>query len=286
MIAGGGLGFADANQEVGAAACAIGRHAAMNARQQAAQDRIVVAGNDHAVERDTLHELQEGAADVAHVAVAVHVLAVDVGDDREDRRELQKGPVAFVGFGDQVLRLAEAGVGAHGVHAPADDDSRVETAGREDRRDHRSRRRLAVHAGDGNAVLEAHQFRQHFGARDYWNVQAAGFRDLGIVNRNGGTGDNYVDSGDIRRSVPFESRCTHRCQALGDGRAFQVGAGDLVAKVQQDLGNTAHADATDADEMDALDLGEHNFISAASTRMNADDKALSRSSRRTRLEKL
>ena len=38
---------------------------------------------------------------------------------------------------------------------------------------------------------------------------------------------------------------------------FQIGAGDLVAEIQQHFGDAAHADAADAYEMDALDLGEH-----------------------------
>jgi hypothetical protein len=44
---------------------------------------------------------------------------------------------------------------------------------------------------------------------------------------------------------------------LCDCRAFQIGAGNFVAEVQQYLGNAAHADAADAYEMDALDFGEH-----------------------------
>ena len=49
---------------------------------------------------------------------------------------------------------------------------------------------------------------------------------------------------------------------MGDGGGAQVGAGDLVAKVEQDLGDAAHADAADADEMDALDFGEHGSYHA------------------------
>ena len=38
-------------------------------------------------------------------------------------------------------------------------------------------------------------------------------------------------------------------QAPGDVRLAQIGAGNLVAEVEQDLGNAAHADAADADEV-------------------------------------
>ena len=39
---------------------------------------------------------------------------------------------------------------------------------------------------------------------------------------------------------------------------LQIGTGNFVAKIQQHLGNTAHADATDADEMNTLNLGKHS----------------------------
>ena len=42
---------------------------------------------------------------------------------------------------------------------------------------------------------------------------------------------------------------------------LQIGAGNLVAEVQQHLGDAAHADAADADEMNALNFGKHKSSS-------------------------
>ena len=119
--------------------------------------------------------------DVGHVAVAVHVLAVEVGDDGEDGRELEEGAVAFVGFGDEVLRGAEAGVGAEGVDAAADDDGGIEAAGGEHAGDHGGGGGFAVHAGDGDAVFEAHELGQHFGALDDGDFAGAGLDDFRIA---------------------------------------------------------------------------------------------------------
>ena len=41
------------------------------------------------------------------------------------------------------------------------------------------------------------------------------------------------------------------------GAAPQIGAGDLHAQVEQNLGNAAHADAADADEVRVLRGGKH-----------------------------
>jgi hypothetical protein len=60
-------------------------------------------------------------------------------------------------------------------------DRRVEAAGGQHAGHHRSGGGLAVHAGDGDAVLEAHQLGQHLGALNDGNLAGAGLdapRDL------------------------------------------------------------------------------------------------------------
>jgi len=58
--------------------------------QQTPQHHVVIASDDDAVKRDALHEFEKRAAHVAHVAVAIHVLAVEVCNHGEDRRKLQE----------------------------------------------------------------------------------------------------------------------------------------------------------------------------------------------------
>ena len=41
---------------------------------------------------------------------------------------------------------------------------------------------------------------------------------------------------------------------------LQIGAGNLVAKIQQHFGNPAHADAADAYEMYPLNFGKHGLL--------------------------
>ena len=97
MKTAGGLAFAGIERgatqfdlEVGTASRAIGDGAAADNLQHAAQHGIVIANHYHAVERNAIHEVEEGAFHIAHVAIAVHVFAVNVGDDRKDRRKLKE----------------------------------------------------------------------------------------------------------------------------------------------------------------------------------------------------
>ena len=76
---------------------------------------------------------------------------------------------------------AKPRIGAIGVDDAAIDDGRVELAGVEQRRDKRGRRRLAMRAGDGDALLEAHQLGQHFGAAHDGQALLAGGDKFGIV---------------------------------------------------------------------------------------------------------
>src|SRR6516165_166229 len=97
------------DQEIRAVACSVGHHKPAHVGQDASQLVVVIAGYDHPVKGDLIEELDERLLNVGHVAIAVQVLAVDVGDDRENRPQLEKRSVAFVGFRDEILRFAEPG---------------------------------------------------------------------------------------------------------------------------------------------------------------------------------
>src|SRR5437868_2502074 len=70
--------------------------------------------------------------------------------------------------------------------------------------------------------------------------------------------------------MAFENRRSQRCQPLRHNRRLQIGTGNFVSEVQQDLGNTTHADAANSDEMDALQFGKHGKqLSAFSSQLSA-----------------
>jgi hypothetical protein len=93
-------------------------------------------------------------------------------------------------------------------------------------------------------------------------VQVVRFCDFGIVGGDGGTGNNDLGTRDVFRAMSFKGRRAQTGKPLRYGRTLQVGAGNFVAKIEQHLGNAAHADATNAHEMNALNFGKHkvNFL--------------------------
>jgi len=87
----------------------------------------------------------------------VQVFAIDIGDDRKDRRELEERPVGLVGLHHQKLTLADAGVRtAHRSHLASDNHGGILAGMIEDRGDHRRGAGLPMAAADGNPELEAH----------------------------------------------------------------------------------------------------------------------------------
>ena len=114
-----------------------------------------------------------------------------------------------------------------------------------------------MHAGDGDAVFEAHELGEHLGTLDYGDFAGPGFFDLRIVIADGGAGDYDCGVTDVAALVALVDGGSQLRETVGDGAAAQVGAGDAHAHGQQNLGDAAHADSADANEVNVLLLDEH-----------------------------
>ena len=185
------------------------------------------------------------------------MLPVDVGDDGEAGAELQKGAVALVRLGHDHLPVSQPGVAPDAGELAADHHRRIQAAVGEERRHHRSRRRLSVAAGDGDGELHLQELGEHFGPRDDRDAALVGRDHLGVVRPDGRGGDDDVGVADMGGVVAPVDRGAQVVQTLGDIRRTQIRAADLVAQIEEDLGDPAHADAADPDEVDAPDLPFH-----------------------------
>ena len=151
----------------------------------------------------------------------------------------------------------KAGIGPQRVDTAANDDGRVEAAGGEDRGNHGRGCGFAVHAGDGDAVFEPHELGQHFSAGNDLDFVGVGFDDFRIACRDGGAGDDHGSACNIGGVVALIDGSAELGEAVGNRAAAQVGAGDLHPHAEKDLGNAAHADAADTDEVRVLGGCEH-----------------------------
>ncbi len=150
---------------VGLRIFAIGDDAAvLDAADELLHGRMVEAHDREAIEGNIFDEGAEGFLDRVECIEMIEMFGIDIGDDGDVGGKFEERAVAFVGLDHHPVAGAEPRIGAIGVDDAAIDDGRIEFAGFEQRRDERGRRRLAMRAGDGDALLEAHQLGEHFGA--------------------------------------------------------------------------------------------------------------------------
>ena len=62
---------------------------------------------------------------------------------------------------------------------------------------------------------------------------------------------------DVLGTMAFRELNAHLLQPISDVRAFEIGAGDTEAQIDEHLRDARHTDAADADEMDVLNSSKH-----------------------------
>ena len=141
---------------------AIGGDRLGDARNDFTHVRIVDTQHGHAIEGQALAEVDEGLLQALEImAIGVHVIGVDVGDDRNHRREIEEGRIRFVCLGHQEIAFAEPRIGAGSGQFAADDIGRVHARFTEYAGNQAGRRGLAMRAGHRNPLLQTHQLGQH-----------------------------------------------------------------------------------------------------------------------------
>ncbi len=128
---------------------------------------------------------------------------------------------------------------------------------REDGSNHAGGGRLAVRTGDSDAVFHAHQLGEHFGAGNHRNQAAMCFDHLGVVGLDSCGGDHDIGLDNVLRPVPVGNLPTQFRQPPGDIRLPEIRPRHFVTEVEQNLGNSAHADAADADEVNFAYFSVH-----------------------------
>ena len=225
---------------------------------------LVDADDGETKERQAVEEIDEGTTKVGEVlAIGFEMVAVDVGDHRQGRMQVQERGIALVGLGDHVRAAAEGGathaalagcVGGSAEQPAADDVGGVETRFGKEGSDHARGGGLAVGAGDGNADSVPHQLAEHLRPRDHGDATRAGTFDFGVVGGDGARGhDDIGRPADIEGGgrVADAGGGAERRQMSGRGGRHEIGTGHLMAFPEQHLGDAGHAGAADADEVDA-----------------------------------
>src|SRR3989454_1151736 len=247
---------------------------------------LIETQNGCAVKRHTIHKLRKRVLNFLERPVLVEVLAVNGRNHCDHRREQEKRTVALVGLDDHVFAFAQPRSGSRLIDAPTHDESRVQMRRRKDRSHQRSRGGLAMRARHRDSVFQAHQFREHFGARDYRDLALVRFDDFRVVRFHRGGNDHHVRALHLLGAVPFEDGGAEISQPRGYARRLQVRSGNGITQCEKNFGDAAHADAADAHQMNALKIakGNHHGRATSSIKLTISRAALGRARLRARAE--
>src|SRR5947209_1156411 len=103
-----------------------------------------------------------------------------------------------------------------------------------------------MHSGDGNSVLEPHQLGEHLRPLYYRYVKLTSFGNFRIVRCNCRTRNYDFRATDVLFAVTFKDDGAQTGQTKDYSRVLEIRTRNFVAEREKDLGNSAHADATDA----------------------------------------
>ena len=185
------------------------------------------------------------------------MVLVHVGDHIDDGEQTEEGAVGLIGFGDEVVAAAQMGVGAVDIEPPPDDDRGVQTGRVEDGGRQGRGGGLAVRTGNGHALAQAHQLGQHLGTGDDGDIAAARFHHFGVVLGDGRGFDQHLHVAHVLGRMAHGDAGPKTAQMLDHGRIAHVRARDVIAQVEQDLGDAAHAGAADAHHVNLPNLAVH-----------------------------
>ena len=204
-------------------------------------------------------ESAERLLDMRQVSVDVEMVGIHRRDGRDGGMELQEGTVIFVGFGDDHGRRTHQHVGAVVLRDAAEEGAAARTALGQDVGDQGRSGGLAVGAGDGQAFLSLRDLAEH--ARTLDDAVAPALDEAQFLQRlgDGGRIDHQRGlrvRGDEVRPVLVMDGDPFRLQFVRQVRSCTVITGHGIALPLVIAGDGAHADASDADEVNILN---HSF---------------------------
>src|SRR5687768_15129484 len=104
-----------------------------------------------------------------------------------------------------------------------------------------------------NGIAESHQFTEHLCARHDRDAVTQGRLYFGVIRLHCAGDDDDIGIGDILGSVTENDLSAEFLQAPRHGIGLQVRAAHVVAKIDQNFGDAAHAAAANTNKVDALD---------------------------------
>ena len=194
-------------------------------------------------------EFSKGLSDIFHASVVVQVVIFNIGHHGNVVSKFQKGTVAFIGFGNNIVPFAADGVPMNVIRRCSQNNGGVHAGFIKNLSQHAGGRGFSMSTGYGDAFSCHKEGRQHVGTMENGNPLLFCFQKLRIVFGNGG-GNHYAPFplhmgsvvADVNGGAPFPEICKH-------GGIGHVGTGNGISLFQKDFSQGTHPHAADTDKM-------------------------------------
>ena len=236
-----------------------GAHPALDGVHHVHGVAVVGVGKDHELGHEG--EPLEGKLQLAHAAVVVQMVVVDVQHHREIGGQLEEGLGKLAGFHHDVVAHARLAVAVDEGQLAADDRAGVAAGQLQGGGDHRSGGGLAVGARHADAALvQAADVAQQDAALDGGDAVAFGGGQLHIIFGDRGRIHHHIRPHDVVGVVAQGHPDAHGPLGLDDAAIQYVAAGDLVALGRQNLDQREHPAAPAADKMELGDMIQQTLV--------------------------
>ena len=183
------------------------------------------------------------------------MIVVDVQHNGQAGGQFEEGLGILTGLDDDVIALTGLAVAVDEGQLTADDGRGVAARQLQRGGDHGRGGRLAVGAGDADAVLvQAADIAQQDAALHGGDAVGIGGVQLHVVLCDGGRVDHEVGADDVVGAMAQRDLHAHLPLVADDAAIQHITAGDDISLGVQDLDQRVHAAAAAADEVDLLHI--------------------------------
>ena len=184
--------------------------------------------------------------------VAIQMIGFDVRHDLDRRRIVQERTIRLVGLGDEHIPAAQVRTGTQLRQNATHSHRRIQPARRQPDRQHAGRRRLSVRTGDADETHTRSRQRESLRPVNHQLTALASNRQLRVVFADRGRHHDHGARVHVRGIMPDEDTHTHRAQVVKNRRILAVRARHGRATRREQLGDDAHAGASDANQMETI----------------------------------
>ncbi len=193
----------------------------------------------------------EGMTDIGKILKEIQMLCLNVEDDAVFRTEIQKAVRVLTCLRQKRLGVADAQIAAERFEDTSDRDGRIGVCREQDLADHGGGRGLSVRAGncDGLIVI-VHDLTEQLGACQHRDMLLLCSLPLRIILADRRSVYNKINAVyNVIGTLSVKNLNAFLVEMACQIRFLGIGTGYGKSFLCQDLGETAHADAADADEV-------------------------------------